>query len=55
MAVRAVSGQLHNHGRLPVQELGKLGVTGLGVLLLHNAHHHRVRRLCARPARDEQG
>jgi len=43
MAVRAAGGQLHNHGRVPVQELGELGVPGLGVLLLHNAHHHRVR------------
>lgn len=55
MAVRAAGGQLHNNGRVPVQELGELGVPGLGVLLLHHADHHRVRRLRARPARDEQG
>lgn len=42
MAVRASGGQLHNHGSVPVQELGKLGVSGLGVFLLHNTHHHRV-------------
>lgn len=55
MAVRAASGQLHHNGRVPVQELGTMGLPGLGVLLLHHADHHRVRRLCARTARHEQG
>lgn len=55
MAVRAVSGQLHHNGSVPVQELGKLGIPGFGVLLFHNAHHHRVRGFRARPEGDEQG
>lgn len=55
MAVRAAGGQLHHNGRVPVQELGELGLPGLGLLLLHHADHNRVRRLRARPTGDEQG
>lgn len=55
MAVRAPGGQLHNHGRIPVQELGELGVPGLCVLLLHNADNHRVRGFRTRPKPREQG
>lgn len=54
MAVRAAGGQLHHNGRVPVPQLGELGAAGLGVLLLHHAHHHRVRRLRSRPEEQDR-